>query len=254
MIDMHNHILMACDDGPNSLEDTITLLKQARDQGITDIIATPHHLHRKYNNTYKSVSQTTLKLNQNLTIKQLGVRIYPGQEIRISDRIFQEIEFEEIKGLNTSRYILIELPISYVPSATSRIFYELLNKGFTPIIAHPERNKEIANDLSVLYDLINQGALSQITASSLLGNFGKHVCKISIQMMNCNLTHFIASDAHDAAIRPFQLGHLEKDVKLKDHQETINMLIDNANHIITNEPIFKSQPFLPKKKKWFKLF
>lgn len=74
-------------------------------------------------------------------VQQLGIKIYPGQEIRITDQILPEIEKGNILSLNHSKYLLIELPSNGVPHYTERLFYELLSEGYVPIIAHPERNK-----------------------------------------------------------------------------------------------------------------
>lgn len=61
-----------------------------------------------------------------------------------------------------------------VPHYTNRLFFELQSKGYVPIIAHPERNKEISQNLDVLFDLVNGGALSQLTSASLIGKHGKN--------------------------------------------------------------------------------
>ena len=87
--------------------------------------------------------------------KDIGINIYPGQEVRISDQILPQLENNQIIGLNHSKYLLIELPSRYVPHYTGRLFFELQSKGYVPIIAHPERNKEISANLDVLYELIN---------------------------------------------------------------------------------------------------
>ena len=103
----------------------------------------------------------------------MGITLLPGQEIRISDQILPQLRKGEAIGLNHSRYLLIEFPSRGVPHYTKRLFFELQSEGYIPIIAHPERNKEISQNLDVLYNLINQGALAQLTSSSLQGVQGK---------------------------------------------------------------------------------
>ena len=106
-------------------------------------------------------------------VKHLGIKLLPGQEVRISDQILPQLKQGKIIGLNNSKYILIEFPSNKVPHYTKRLF-EIQSEGYVPIIAHPERNKEISQNLDVLFELINGGALSQLTAVSLLGNHGKN--------------------------------------------------------------------------------
>lgn len=174
MIDIHNHILIDVDDGPKNREDAIQLLKQAKSEGVNEIIATPHHLSPVFNNERKKVLNKIEELRSMEEVQQLGIKIYPGQEIRITDQILPEIEKGNILSLNHSKYLLIELPSNGVPHYTERLFYELLSEGYVPIIAHPERNKGIVQDLDKLYQLVKAGALSQLTSSSLSGGNGKN--------------------------------------------------------------------------------
>ena len=255
MIDIHNHILIDVDDGPKNKEEMLKLLKQAKDEGVTEIIATPHHLSPTFNNENKIVER---KLNEILDldeVKEMGIKIYPGQEIRISDQIILQLEKGEAIGLNHSNYLLIEFPSGGVPHYTNRLFFELQSKGYVPIIAHPERNKEISQNLDVLFDLVNGGALSQLTSASLIGKHGKKLQKISIQMIENNLVHFIASDAHHDTNRPFVLESLFNDKKLNKYQEQIKQLINNAQQVIDNKEVRIKQPSQDyNQKKLFGLF
>lgn len=255
MIDMHNHILIDIDDGPQSLTAAIDLLKQAKREGITDIIATPHHLHPKYSNDIYTVKEKINELKINEEIRNLNINIYAGQEIRVTDRVIDDINNGNIEGINNSNYLLLEFPSNEVPHYSKQLFYELQTMGYIPIIAHPERNKAIVQNLDLLFELINGGALSQLTTSSILGDFGSNVRRISLKIMDNNLAHFIASDAHSATTRPFVMKQLFKERKLKTYYETFEDYIENGNLIIKNERVSKQIPTQDyKQKKWFGLF
>lgn len=254
MIDIHNHILVDADDGPKSLEDTIALLRQAKEQGINAIVVTPHHLHPRYSNNFDAVTKSIEELNKIDEIAKLNIQLYPGQEIRLSDQILQDIEQHRIYGINYTKYLLIELPSNEVPHYTKKLLYEIQNKGFIPIIAHPERNKAIARDINLLYELINNGSLSQVTASSLSGELGKNLQKISIKMIEHNLIHFIASDAHNAINRPFMVESLFGNPKLKKFREEIDMFFKNNEALIQGKFISKERPIEFNKSKFFGLF
>jgi len=254
MIDIHNHILLDADDGPKSLEDTIALLRQAKEQGINAIVATPHHLHPRYSNNFDTVTKSIEELNKIDEIAKLNIQLYPGQEIRLSDQILQDIEQHKIYGINYTKYLLIELPSNEVPHYTKKLLYEIQNKGYIPIIAHPERNKAIAGDINLLYELINNGSLSQVTASSLNGELGKNLQKISIKMIEHNLIHFIASDAHNAINRPFMLNSLFGNPKFKKIREEIDMFLKNNEALIQDKFISKERPIEFNKSKFFGLF
>lgn len=255
MIDIHNHILIDVDDGPKTKENAIALLKQAKDEGVTDIIATPHHLSPTFDNEYENVQQKLQQLSEIQEVKELGVKLYPGQEIRISDQIIPQLEKGEAIGLNRSKYLLIELPSGGVPHYTNRLFFDLQSKGYIPVIAHPERNKEISQNLDVLFNLVNGGALSQLTSASLIGKHGKKLQKISIQMIENDLVHFVASDAHHDTNRPFILNSIFKEKKLSKYEEKLKELIQNAQVILNNQDLKKKQPTQNyKQKKLFGLF
>ena len=254
MIDIHNHILVDVDDGPKNIEETIDLINQAHSEGVTDIVATPHHLHPRYDNNIQVVKEKLEELRNNEVIKQLRINLYPGQEIRVTDQIIEDIHNGNIEGINNSKYLLVEFPSNDVPHYTHKLFYELQTMGYVPIIAHPERNKAIAENLDILFDLVNGGALSQITSSSLLGDFGRKVKKISLQMIDNNLTHFVASDAHNSSVRPFVMEKLFREKSLKTYYEDLERFMENGKAVINDERISKHQPTQEyKQKKWFGL-
>lgn len=242
MIDIHNHILIGADDGPQTKEDAINLITQAKEEGITSIVATPHHLHTRYNNPVNNVKSKVNEIISIEEIKKLGIEFYYGQEIRITDQILPEIENGNIIGINNSRYLLIELPSNEVPHYTQNLLNELQVLGYIPIIVHPERNRAIAQNLDLLFQLINGGALSQITSTSLNGSMGKNIKKVTLQMIDNNLTHFIASDAHSVNERPFLMKSLLNDKKLKNYRKEIIELIENARLIIEDKKLIKEIP------------
>lgn len=255
MIDIHNHILVDVDDGSKNINETIELLKQAKCEGITDIVATPHHLHTRYSNNIENVKIKLNELKKNAFIKELGIRLYAGQEIRITDQIIDDIKNNKIEGINGSRYLLLEFPSNEVPHYSNQLFYELQTMGYIPIIAHPERNKAIVQNMDILFELVNGGALSQITTSSLLGEFGSKVRKQSLKMIDNNLAHFIASDAHNVSNRPFIMKQLFKERKLKTYYEELERYIENGKAVLENERISKLIPTQDyQQKKWFGLF
>lgn len=254
MVDIHNHVLVGVDDGPKTIEEAIALLQQAKEQGINHIVVTPHHLHPKYENTFDTVTHSIEELNKINEIANLNLHLYPGQEIRLSDQILQDIEQQKIYGINYTKYLLIELPSNEVPRYTKKLLYEIQNKGFIPIIAHPERNKAIARDVNLLFELINNGALSQITASSLNGELGKNLQKISIKMIEHNLIQFIASDAHHVSNRPFAMNNLFNNSKLKNIEADIEMFLQNNEALIQDKYIRRERPIEFNKSKFFGLF
>jgi len=241
MIDIHNHVLIDVDDGPGTTKDAIALIRQAVDDGITDIIATPHHRNNYYDTP---ASVVTKKLNELLTVlknEKLNIEIHPGQEIRINGDLLQELQSGKSLTLNDTQYVLLEFPFTGYPSYSETLFFDLQMAGYMPIIAHPERCKPFTQSSARLFDLIEKGAFAQLTASSVTGKMGKHLKKYSLKMIENNLIHLIASDAHDVTARPFAIKEAYDVITSELGKEHTDRLKRNAEKILNGND-FTTQP------------
>ncbi|MFF2446735.1 tyrosine-protein phosphatase [Neobacillus sp. NPDC058068] len=206
MIDIHCHILPGVDDGPTQLIECLNMANAAVTAGISHLFATPHHLNGQYENSKSVILQRTHELNRHLQQENIHLTIHPGQEVRIHRELFHSLEMDEILTLNNEgKYMLLELPFGEVPTYTQEIVYELLVRGITPIIVHPERNSGFLEDHHLLFELVQEGALTQLTSGSIIGHFGKKVKSLSEKLIEHNLAHFIATDAHNCGSRGFSL-------------------------------------------------
>src|SRR5699024_2463286 len=135
---------------------------------------TPHHNESGNNDLRSDIIRYVSMLSKLLDQEQIPLRVYPGQVLRISGSIVAEYEKGNVLTLNDGhQYLFIQLPSEHVPRYIGRLFYDLQMKGLTPIITHPERNREIIESPGLLYRLVKNGALSQISAPSITGSFGK---------------------------------------------------------------------------------
>jgi protein-tyrosine phosphatase len=250
MIDIHCHILPGLDDGARDLEESLHMASLAASEGITEIIATPHHANGAYDNDPSTITIEVEKLNSVLQERNIPLAVLPGQEIRLYQDIIDGVQRRECIALNQGQYILIELPSSYVPKNTANLIYELQVEGLRPIIAHPERNREIADDPDILFSLVQQGALSQVTAHSINGHFGAKVKKLSMDLCRRNLAHFVASDAHQPKVRPFGLREA-MDVLASELGESARaQYLQNAECVARDIKLVALSP-IEKKKKFF---
>src|SRR5699024_8954960 len=121
-----------------------------------------------------------------------------------------------------NQYILIEFPTSSVPDYSERLFFELQNGGITPVIVHPERNHAILKDPSILYEFVSRDILAQVTAASYTGKFGREIEKFSEQLIETDLVHFLASDAHNVTSRQFYMKEAFEKLKRQHGAEKVN--------------------------------
>ncbi len=254
MVDLHCHILPAVDDGAKDLSESIKMAKKAVEQGIHTIVATPHHLNNHYENPKESIIDRVIELNKALLEEKIDVSILPGQEVRIYGELIEDYERGEILPVDQTEYLLVEFPSSHVPRYTEKLFYDLQINGLIPVIVHPERNQEIIEHPDILYRLVKKGALTQITASSVCGDFGKKIKSFSLQLLDANLTHFIASDAHNTGNRPFKMREAFDFIHSKYGNELVHLLMENAEHVVTGHHVYKEVPERIKKKKFFNIF
>jgi len=242
LIDIHNHILPGVDDGPDTIEESIQMAKDAYEQGIQTIIASPHHMNGIFTNEKEDIIQQVQVLNELIEAHEVPVEVIPGQEIRLYEGILEDMKNEELLTLNNSQYLLLELPFDHVPPETEQVITQLLRADITPIIAHPERYREIREEPGILYDFVQLGAVSQITASSLLGVFGKEVEKFSYQLFENNLSHFIASDAHNTTVRWFDLAEAYLVLEKKLGNSFVEQLKENSQCVIEKKLIYREEP------------
>ncbi|MFD3446624.1 tyrosine-protein phosphatase [Microbacteriaceae bacterium 4G12] len=255
MIDLHCHIIPGVDDGAQTLEDSIAMAKSAASQGIHTIVATPHHQNGRFMNEKSTILQKIESLNEALKQEDIALTILPGQENRLFGNIVEDYQNGKIVTVNeTNKYILIEFPSDHVPRYAEQLFYELQTQGLIPILVHPERNAELIQRPDILYKLVTKGALTQVTASSLTGHFGKNVKKFSLQLVEHNLTHVIASDAHNVTNRAFHLREGSEVLEKEFGTDLAIQFQENAYIIISGKSVYKEDPEPIRRKKLFGIF
>jgi len=196
MIDIHNHLLYDIDDGPKTKEDTIEIIKSAQEYEIYKIVATPHYREGSYKVKGKKVKDKVNEINKIIKKKDLRVEIFPGNEIYITKNLVEKIKKEDILSINDSKYILLELPIDHLPEYLNQIFYDLNVLGDKPVVAHPERNREVIKNPDILYNWVKDGIIFQLNAGSLFGVYGNKVKKTVFELVDNYLVQVIVSDCH----------------------------------------------------------
>ncbi len=255
MIDIHSHILPGVDDGAENELASIEMAKAAIEEGITHIVASPHHKNRTYDNYRDEIRSNVAVLNDLFAIEKLDITVLPGQEVRIYGDILLDIEKGDIQTVNDTKYILIEFPSDSVPHYASQLFYDLQMNGLQPVIVHPERNRELMANHKKMYDLVHNGALTQVTAASLVGKFGKQIETFSLELIKANLTHFIASDAHNTTSRRFAMRDAYQYIQDNVNVETAYMFMENSQLLIEDQNVYRQEPQrIRTKKKFFGLF
>lgn len=242
MIDIHSHILPGIDDGAATLEHSIALARAAVADGITDLVATPHHYDGKYSNSPDLVVSLTDMLNERLQELAIPLKVHTGQEIHIHNELLLNWQRKELLPMANSSYALLEMPSSYIPKSMEELIYELNLMGVRPVIAHPERNAAVVQNPDRLAELIELGAYAQVTSHSLIGGFGRGIERASWTLCRSGLIHFVASDAHNLEWRSFRMKEAYDRVNAVLGPNWASYYEHNAQSLLNNTEIIAAPP------------
>lgn len=206
MIDLHSHVLPGLDDGADEIEGSVDMALEAAALGITALAATPH-VRDDYPTTVDQMRDAVALVRKVLLERRIDLEILPGAEISF-DRLHL-LDTEDLRpfGLGGSpNYVLVELPFFGWPLNTAEELRRLRERGFTAVLAHPERNSSVQDSPQHLAELVQAGALVQLTAASITGGFGAAAARSSKTLLSAGLAHLIATDTHRAKGRGTSLA------------------------------------------------
>lgn len=202
MIDLHTHVLSGIDDGARDVEESVRMADLAAADGVRVLAATPH-IRQDYAVEISELPERVERLNREIERCGVNARIVSGGEVAMTK--LPSLDDNQLRAVSLgggSRYLLVECPYGAVPPGFDQALFGLVARGFVPIIAHPERNAAIRADAGRLTDLVRSGALVQITASSLTGEFGGAIQRFAFDLVRSRVAHSIGSDSHGPTRRP----------------------------------------------------
>ena len=206
MIDIHCHILPGIDDGAKTFEDSLAMLKQAEEAGITDIILTPHYMKGTVYNA-DNTKKWGLYIELEKKAQEAGIKInmYLGNEIYIDEKLLEMMAgyngekselMYEVSTLNSTKYVLVEFPVRTEDKSAKAVLFELVRKGFVPVIAHPERYIYVQEQPELINDYLGMGCVFQGDYLALVGKYGVRAQKTLKKLINEDKIFCLASDLH----------------------------------------------------------
>jgi protein-tyrosine phosphatase len=235
MIDIHTHVLPGLDDGAGTLEQGFEMVKLAAANGTTDLVVTPHS-----NAQFEFNEDRIEESFRALSALSTGlINLYRGCDCHLTLQNLEDALAHPTKyTINRSRYLLVELPEFLGPSLVWEQLKALIYARICPIITHPERNVSMQLDMSRLKQWVQGGCLIQVTGQAFLGRFGSVARRAVESLMDADMVHFVASDAHDCADRPPDLSKAHEHVCSRWGQARARRIfVDNPAAVISDEPI-----------------
>lgn len=259
MIEIHSHVLYGMDDGSADLQESLLMLSDYAAQGVTEIACTPHLLPETFasleslNAFLDERDRKIATLQDAASEKGLTIQLRPGTELMLSTAMLPYIKIPTVAErltLKGGSYVLVELP--HVLTGGVRmldgLLFQLQLAGLLPILAHPERTAHNDGVLSVFKEWVKSGRiLMQVNAGHIVEDPRlsperqeryRRRRPIVCQMIEAELVHFIASDAHDHQYRPPQNQLAFSELKKQyGEQHAWRLCTDNPRRVLLDEPI-----------------
>lgn len=235
MKDLHCHALYGIDDGCETIDEAVSLLKKMNAAGVKEVVLTPHFIEgSNYSCNNKQKKTLLTKLKKKLSEEKVKMELYLGNEVLFTNDILGLIDDKSVYPINGSRYILFEFPMHNSYNGSGETISELLSKGYTPILAHPERYKNFQDFPDVAEEYLRMGVLLQCNIASLYGKYGHTAKKVAKYYIKKGWVSFLGSDAHHDF--KYDLDKLEKKIKRlnKDEDYIKGILEDNFDKVINN--------------------
>lgn len=205
MIDLHSHILPGIDDGARSLDIALQMAQQAVTCGVSHMVCTPH-IHRGYfDNSQSSIEAAFHSFNEHVKRESIPLSLSFAAEVRVNELIpiwHKKGELPFLGKYDGKNVLLLEMPHSHIPQGLDVLIKWLLRNNIQPLIAHPERNRELIAENHKFNWLQRQGCLFQATAGAFVGRFGERVEEFAFRLLEKGAFHVVASDTHDLIRRP----------------------------------------------------
>lgn len=199
--DVHSHFIPGIDDGAQTIEDSIALIKEMKNFGYTKVITTPHIMGDTYRNGKHNILPGLEVVRAAIKNENLEMQIEAAAEYYIDADLEEKIETKDILSFSNN-YVLFEMPFVAEPSNLGNVIFQLQLGGYKPVMAHVERYQFWHHDFNKIIDLRDKGVIIQMNISSLTGTYSPQVKRIAEKMIDEKIVDLLGSDCH-------HLGHVE---------------------------------------------
>ena len=223
--EVHCHILPGIDDGSPDVETSVALVQQLKNWGIQRIITTSHVTESTFENTPESIRQAYDKLRRALDERGIEIEIKTSAEYRMDEYFLKQLQGGTIMSF-PGNYLLIENSFFHTFWELRELVFELLLKGYTPMLAHPERYMYYHKTPQIYKELHDQGLLFQVNLLSLAGYYNPDVKEMAWKLLDNGMVDLIGSDMHHMQ----HAAHITKFIGSKEYEK----LKQKAGNILNN--------------------
>jgi protein-tyrosine phosphatase len=235
-VDIHCHIMFGVDDGPDNLETSREMIMMAHEEGIYKIVATPHYHPGKCTMEYDELKKRFELFKEHMKDVCPQVELQLGREIYYTSDVLEALEAGKRLTMEDTKYILVEYHPTVEYSYLRTSINNLMQMGYTPVIAHIERYICVLEDWKLAWELRNMGAVIQVNAGSVTGGSGSKVKKFIKRLMKEELVDVVGTDAHSSGRRAPRMRECAQYICKKYGEEYAKAVLrDNAERILRGE-------------------
>lgn len=235
MIDFHSHIVYGVDDGSETLENSIEILKHAEKAGFHSVILTPHYMKNYYEISADEIQEKINILRRKCEEENIDINLYQANEIYITNSIADLLNKDIASTINCSKYVLFELPMNEEPINLIEVIYKLIENNKIPIIAHPERYSFVQKDPNKLLELMEHGVLFQANYGSIVGQYGKDVQKTVKLLIKNNFISFLGTDVHKSGTIYTKMDEVYEELEEIISEDMIEDLTENNAYLVLED-------------------
>ncbi len=229
MVDLHCHYLPGVDDGAPDLDAALALARAAVDNGVAVAVLTPHVFAGRWDNTLDRLRPVFERFRHAIDEAGIALELHLGAELHLQPESLERFEAGEVPTLGTwrgERVVLLELPDGGIPAGTTRAVEFLRRRGAIPMLAHPERNRDVMRSPARLGPLVDAGCLVQLTAASVCGWFGPGAHRAAGAILDAGWATAVATDAHNLRHRPPVLAEARQALRMRHGDEIARLLTE----------------------------
>ncbi|MCR5809434.1 MAG: hypothetical protein K6G56_07720 [Clostridiales bacterium] len=245
MTDIHSHILPGVDDGSQSLEESLEMLFMAAESGVETIVATPHcNIPGEYENYVSpEIDGLFMYLKEEARRRGAPIKLLYGMEIFATEDLPELLEKGRARTLNGTKYFLTEFSFGEDPYFCADVLRRCRDKGFIPVIAHPERYVFVQDDPQTAFEWCVSGCALQVNKGSLLGRFGYRAQRTAELLIDHGLAACVASDAHGSVSRTTHMGEIREHLTENLGHEYARLLLrENPSRILAGKELLGYEP------------
>ncbi|MND30224.1 Tyrosine-protein phosphatase YwqE [compost metagenome] len=226
-VDIHSHLIPGIDDGSPDMDTTISYLRALKELGYEKVITTPHVMIDQYQNNKEIILYGRDAVREAITSKDLKIDFDAAAEYFLDEQFIYLIKQNELLHFGKDKYVLFEMSFMQESLAIERVIFELLSKGYTPLLAHPERYNYYLRNYDRLFKFKELGCKFQLNINSLTGYYGSKQKELGVILLKEGLVDLLGTDLHHER-------HLNtlRSLKITAYSELLNSVIKQNNELL----------------------